>query len=96
MLTKTVKFGLIYSDENALPYIDKGIDPALTEDGVRKDAISVMLRCQRETRAALNAMSSEYKVHIEKMVDYHAANNEWPKSDIVKRWYGGKALATHL
>lgn len=96
MLTKTVKFGLIYDDSNELPYIDKSPEASMTEDGFRRDAISVMLQCQREMRAALNAMSSEYKVHVERLVRYHEENGEWPKSDVVKGWYDGKAVATKL
>lgn len=96
MQVHTVKFGLIYCDSNELPYIDKSPDPTMTEDGFRRDALSVMRQCQRETRAALNAMSSEYKGFVEKSADFHTATGAWPKSEDVKPWYGGVALPTHL
>ena len=96
MQTKTVKFGLIYCDENEIPYIDKVENPHKTEDGFRRDGLSVLFQLQRETRAALNAISSEYKVYLERKVEYAEKNGEYPKSGVVKGWYGGKAFSTYL
>lgn len=96
MQTKTVKFGLIYCDENEIPYIDKTESPDKTEDGVRRDGLSVLFQLQRETRAALNAISSEYKVYLERKAEYAEENGEYPKSNVVKGWYDEKAFSTYL
>lgn len=96
MQTKTVKFGLLYCDENELPYIDKSENATTLDDGMRRDAVSVMFQLQRETRAALNAMSSEYKVYLDRFMEYKEQQGEYPKADVVKSWYGGQALATKL
>lgn len=96
MQTKTIKFGLLYCEENELPYIDKSDEPQIGEDGLRMDAVSVMLQLQRETRAALNAMSSEYKVYLDLIMEYKEENGDYPNSETVKKWYGGKALATKM
>lgn len=96
MQTKTVKFGLLYCDKNELPYIDKSEDPAVLSDGTRRDAMHVMFQLQRETRAALNAMSSEYKVYLDRYMEYKEQYGEYPKSDVVKSWCNGKSLATKL
>ena len=78
-ITKTTKFYVVF-DESKMSYAD---------------FCKIAFECQRETRAFLNAASTEYTLYVRRMMDEYEQRGEWPKGAEVKTWYG-VSLQTQL